>query len=234
MKNGTIKSAYDHAAPDSAAKARIWMKLQEEADKQTNPSFSRLKENAGNRPTPIVVTAKKEHPVLHWAGLVAACAVLTVSVLAAGHLLNQRLNQTTPGESTTATLMETTSQASTSEAEQNDEALLPDEYFLEHAESFLSRAGFLHVDPNAFQLSVLPASDEQDWNELTLRWDWDSQSAPVVLRYEQATGILLSISGMNLTESRPDGIEPEQAALQFYASLTEEQKNVASLLYRTT
>ena len=227
MKNGTIKSAYDQAAPDSATKARIWMRLQEEADKQTNSSFSRHTQNAGNRPAPLVVTAKKERPVLHWAGLVAACAVLTVSVLAAVHLLNQKTNQTTPGESGPEAMMQTTAQASTSEAEQNAQALLPDAYFLQHAESFLSRAGFLHVDPNAFQLSVLPASDEQDWNELTLRWDWDSQSAPVVLRYEQATGILLSISGMNLTESRPDGIEPEQAALQFYASLTEEQKNVA-------
>ena len=160
---------------------------------------------------PVFLKTKNERPVLRWAGIAAACVILILSVLAGGKLLNQNsLPRTGASESIAHSVGES----------------LPENYFLQHAEAFLYRAGFLNVDRDAFQYSVLPASSERNWNEVEIRWN--SKTGPVSLRYEQTKGILLGITGMHLAEDNENhlyGEAPEQAALQFYASLTEEQKN---------
>ncbi|MBQ1411039.1 MAG: hypothetical protein IIY94_07190, partial [Oscillospiraceae bacterium] len=221
--------------------ARIWKAIQSEVHDQMNDKATSVsqKPNSGAS-EPVLLKAKKERPILRWAVIAAACVVLVAAAAAGSKLLRQNGNRGVlqPAASGTEPVIESTIQDSVSTsttilevAETSSEETAPqqeevksDTYFLEQTENLLNRAGFLGVDSDDFQLSVLPASNGRSWNEVEVCWE--SKTGPVSLRYEQEKGILLSVSGMNLVATFEDPNDPIQEALDFYASLTPEQGNV--------
>lgn len=96
MKDEHILRAYENAAPDSGAKARIWANLQKEAALQARKAPAN--QQRGGAGTPVSIVARKERPFLQRFGLAAACVALTVGVLGGGWLGYQKWMHADPAD----------------------------------------------------------------------------------------------------------------------------------------
>ena len=233
MKNDRIVHAYDKNAPDQKTEERIWRRISMEADTESSTHLNtKPKRNDGFKTTPVMLVAQTERPLLRRAGLIAACAVLTVSVLAGGYfgfqeLLRSEPQNYLPGASGAAPVQTTdyvvpehtentelrTNITETSGPSTEEMQKMREDRFRLQAIKVLEQAGFTNLMPE--DATVQEIAPSYEWEREQVAVSWPDSDTPISVLFDAKDIVFLRVFGFDwvLRDGAPCATQEDADAL---------------------
>jgi hypothetical protein len=236
MKDEKIIRAYEKSAPGSGTEERIWQNIFLKADAQAMSNrHTNTSRKLNTDEPPILIQARKDHPILRFFLSAAACVAVMAAVLSLGYGAYQRWGRL-PSHPNEASLTQPSISSPNSEpltpatTHAETENLAPTEgktesFFLQRTLEILSDAGFTVLIPETESFRILEKSDSRLRDEIEVSWKSGGETISVF--YDAEDGVFLGITGFDWAYSDAvtcaDQAEADALATRFYESLPVEQ-----------
>ena len=230
MKNNRIIRAYDRSAPSRETEDRIWQRISMKADMEANMDRAVDIKHIHKSAAPVSLVAKAERPFLQRVGLIAACAVLTVSALAGGYFSVRKLFPSEPQEFLPAASgvepSSSTEQGSTGctenavsitevleSSDSGDAETLSGETFRLHAAEILAQAGISDLRPE--DATVEEQAPSYEWERVQVAVTWSDRETPITVLFDEQDSVFLRIYGFDwiISDDSPCASQEDADAL---------------------